>query len=89
MPGEILATYKTVWGEVDYSSKPTEYDPIGCDGLYVHAIRIQWNHWKAWWFTLRWVFNRYKWWYPKFWWLLPKFMLTFWKRSKNGFGVKL
>ena len=41
MPGEILATYKTDWGAVDYSSKPTEYDSVGRDGIYVHAIRIQ------------------------------------------------
>jgi len=89
MPGEVLATYKTIWGEIDYSSKPTEYDPIGCDGIYVYAIRIRWSHWKARRFILRWVFSRYKWWYPKFWWLLPKFILTIWKRSKNRFGVKL
>ena len=25
-----------------WSNKPTEFDPVGCDGLYIEKIKIEW-----------------------------------------------
>lgn len=37
------------WYEARVSTKPTELDKAGCDGLYVASIKIHWWHPGCWW----------------------------------------
>ena len=53
MPTELVGTYDGGWFECDFSSKPTNYDPRGFDGLYVQEIRIRWWHPRAWLIVIR------------------------------------
>ena len=40
MPKLLEGTHDGGWYEVDWSSQPTDYDAIGCDGLYIREVRL-------------------------------------------------
>ena len=39
---ESIRFYDGGWFVCEWSLTPTEKDSIGCDGLYIKAIRIKW-----------------------------------------------
>jgi hypothetical protein len=51
-PTEVV--YNGKWFTCTFVGKPTEFDPVGCDGLYVKKITIKWWGWPV---ALFWAFS--------------------------------
>ena len=40
MPSDKFFVIESWWFKAVVTFSPTEFDPSGCDGLYVHSVRI-------------------------------------------------
>ena len=57
-----LGPYDGGWFIAELSGRPMEFDKVGCGGLYIESIKIQWRHPMTWFALLKDAIRRQRRW---------------------------